>query len=209
MIRKVGRILVWILSTVFVFILFANVWIVGSTRSLVYNHDDLFDDGERTLLILGTSDKTIDGGKNSFFYERIATANRIYQKGRIKRIILSGSKTKYYNEPDMMRNALKTLGIPDSVMIDDDSGDRTLDSIVRSKEVYKEEKLIIITQEFHAYRALFISWYFDLDAIVRVTNHVISPNKPKVLIREFFARPLAVIDLYVLKRRPQLDSIGN
>lgn len=193
----------------FVFILFANVWIVGSTRSLVYNHDDLFDDGERTLLILGTSDKTIDGGKNSFFYERIATANRIYQKGRIKRIILSGSKTKYYNEPDMMRNALKTLGIPDSVMIDDDSGDRTLDSIVRSKEVYKEEKLIIITQEFHAYRALFISWYFDLDAIVRVTNHVISPNKPKVLIREFFARPLAVIDLYVLKRRPQLDSIGN
>ena len=128
---------------------------------------------------------------------RINTAFNIYQSDSIKRIILSGSKTMYYNEPNMMRKALIALGVPDSVMIDDDSGDRTLDSIIRCKKVYKEDRTIIITQRFHAYRALFISNYFNLNAIVRTTDQVISPNKPAVLIREVFARPLAVIDLYI------------
>lgn len=204
MIKLVGKILGWVLSFIFVFFLFANVWIVGSTRNHVYDHDELFDEGERTLLILGTSDKTIDGDKNSFFYERMATASRIYKTGKVRKIILSGFKTQYYNEPRMMREALSEMGVPDSVMIDDESGDRTLDSILRCKEIYNEDKIIIITQKFHAYRALFISQYFDMDASVRVTNKVISPNKPKILIRESFARPLAVIDLYLIKRRPQL-----
>lgn len=209
MIKKVGRIIIWILSIVFVFILFTNVWIVGSTRDRVYENDEYIHEEKRTILILGTSAKTSDGKRNSFFHERMNTAYEIYQTENIKRIILSGSKTQYYNEPNMMRKVLVALGVPDSVMIDDDGGYRTLDSIIRCKEIYNEDRIIIITQRFHAYRALFISEYFNLDAIVRTTDQVISPNKPAILIREVFARPLAVIDLYILKRRPQLGAIDN
>ena len=65
---------------------------------------------------------------------------------------------------------------------------------------------IIRTQRFHAYRALFISNYYDLPAIVVATNPVESSNKFRVIVREVLARPLAVLDLYVFHSKPQYNE---
>ena len=204
--RKFLLIVVWIFAINVVFVLFANVWIIGSTRSQIYDKQDL-DFESRTALLLGTSYNTAEGEQNQFFHDRIITVSKLYELGLANTVILSGSTTKYYNEPLAMRNSLAKLGVPDSILITDDGGLRTLDSVVRCKELFKKDRVIIITQRFHAYRALFISNYYDVDAVVVITQPEALPNSTGVRLREFFARPLAVLDLYVMHSKPKFKTV--
>ena len=203
--RKILHIVVLLFSIAVVFILFANVWIIGSTRSQIIDNQDQ-ELGSRTALLLGTSYNTVEGEKNQFFHDRMVTASKLYELGIANEIILSGSTTKYYNEPQAMRKSLAELDVPDSILITDDGGMRTLDSVVRCKELFNQDEIIIITQRFHAYRALFISNYYELDAVVMITQPLASPNSTGVLLREFMARPLAVLDLYVMHSKPKFET---
>lgn len=154
-------------------------------------------------LVLGTSKRTSSGGVNRFFKERMTTAAALHKEGAINHILVSGDNgSKYYNEPIDMLNALGDLAIPDSVVSLDYAGFRTLDSVVRAKEVFGQNKLTIITQEFHCYRTLFIADYFDIEAVA-VSADDGGPIGISLAFREVLARTMAVLDLYVLQRKPK------
>jgi SanA protein len=132
------------------------------------------------------------------------TAAELYKIGKIDHFILSGdNRSKFYNEPVEMRKALMSRGVPSSAITLDFAGLRTLDSVVRSKEIFGQDKIIIITQPFHSYRALFISQYYDMDAVAVVASEPELEISFKVRIREYFARTMAVLDLYVFKTAPR------
>lgn len=119
-------------------------------------------------------------------------------------MLVSGdNRTQYYNEPVEMKKALVREGVPDSAITLDFAGLRTLDSIVRSKEVFGQHKLVIITQPFHSYRALFISQYYQIDAVALVAEEPRNHPALQVHWREYLARTKAVLDLYVLKTGPR------
>ena len=132
------------------------------------------------------------------------TAAELYKIGKIDHFILSGdNRSKFYNEPVAMRKALMSRGIPAAAITLDFAGLRTLDSIVRSKEIFGQDKIIIITQPFHSYRALFISRYYKIEAVAVVASEPELEISFKVKIREYFARTKAVLDLYILKTNPR------
>lgn len=183
-------------------LLASNIWVVKSTEDDVFTN---FKDvpGATVALVLGTSNKLTNGLPNPFFNNRIATAAALYKEGKVTHFILSGdNRTIYYNEPFEMRKALLKWGVPDSVITLDYAGLRTLDSIVRCKEIFGQDKIIIITQPFHAYRALFISRYYNMDAVAIITQEPIEEAAFKVYFREYFARTKAILDLYILKTTP-------
>lgn len=180
-----------------------NLWIVRSTRDRVFN-DVSKVPHHRIALVLGTSHRTSKGGPNPFFENRIETAAELYKKGKIDHLILSGdNRSIYYNEPMAMLKALLKQGVPASAITLDYAGLRTLDSIVRCKKVFGQNKFIIITQPFHSYRALFISRYHDINAIAMVAEEPDFDYSVKVRVREYLARTKAVLDLYVLKTPPR------
>jgi SanA protein len=109
----------------------------------------------------------------------------------------------FYNEPWEMRKALIAAGVPESAITLDYAGLRTLDSVVRAKQVFGQDKLTIITQPFHSYRALFISNFYQIDAVAMVTQDPEMDQSFKVRVREYFARTKAVLDLYVFKTTPK------
>jgi SanA protein len=154
--RWVKRIF-WSLIIFFVAILgVCNVWIVTSTEDKVYSDLNKLPD-HRVALVLGTSHRSVGGGPNPFFQNRIKTAADLYRKGKIDHFILSGdNRTKFYNEPIEMQKALIKEGVPASAITLDFAGLRTLDSVVRSKAIFGQSRITIITQSFHSYRALFI-----------------------------------------------------
>ncbi len=102
-----------------------------------------------------------------------------------------------------MLKALLKKGVPASAITLDYAGLRTLDSIVRCKKIFGQNKFIIITQPFHSYRALFISQYYDINAIAMVAEEPDFEYSIKVRVREYLARTKAVLDLYVLKTSPR------
>ncbi|HEY9005689.1 MAG TPA: ElyC/SanA/YdcF family protein [Ohtaekwangia sp.] len=194
------------ITTVVLFVSFliaCNVWIVQSTKDKVY--DDISQlPAHRVALVLGTSNKLAGGKVNPFFEKRMETAAMLFRLGKIDHFILSGdNSSRYYNEPAAMRKALMKLGVPDSAITLDYAGLRTLDSIVRSQKIFGQDKITIITQPFHSYRALFISQYYNLDAVAMVAEEPDFEYSVRVRLREYLARTKAVLDLYVLKTVPR------
>jgi len=197
------RFVLWVCLLLVVIIIACNVWIVKSTEEKVYFDLTLLPD-HRIGLVLGTSHRSVGGGPNPFFQKRIEMAATLYEMGKIDHFILSGdNSSRYYNEPVEMRKALIKKGVPASAVTLDYAGLRTLDSVVRSKKVFGQNRITIITQPFHSYRALFISRYYDMDAVAMVADDPDLDKTFKVRLREYLARTKAVLDLYIFKTDPR------
>ena len=201
--RWLMRLVLWGFLLLIVVIVATNIWIVQSTEERVYSDLDMLPD-HRIALVLGTSHRSVGGGPNPFFQERIEMAATLYSMGKIDHFILSGdNSTKYYNEPLEMKKALLKKGVPSSAITLDYAGLRTLDSVVRSKKIFGQNKITIITQPFHSYRAIFISRYYNMDAVAMVADDPELYRTFKVRLREYLARTKAVLDLYVFKTDPR------
>ena len=180
-----------------------NLWIVRSTSAEIFSDYNQIPSNP-VGLVLGTSSRRADGSPNPFFHNRMEAAARLYALGKIGHIIVSGdNRTRYYNEPLEMKRALVKLGVPDAAITLDYAGLRTLDSVVRSKEVFGQEHITIITQPFHSYRALFISRYYHIEAVALVASEPADEPAVAVYVREYFARTKAILDLYVFKTSPR------
>lgn len=201
--RWLKRLVAGILLLLVVIISACNIWIVKSTEEQVFSDLKLLPD-HRIALVLGTSYRSVGGGPNPFFQNRIEMAATLYALGKIDHFILSGdNSSKYYNEPMEMKKALIKKGVPASAITLDYAGLRTLDSVVRSKKIFGQNKITIITQPFHSYRALFISRYYDMDAVAMVAEDPELEQTFKVRLREYLARTKAVLDLYIFKTDPR------
>jgi SanA protein len=201
--KRVWRGAVISLSILIIFVLASNLWVVFSTRSKVLSdQQQLHEHG--VALVLGTSHRMISGVPNPFFENRISTAADLYRNGKVVHFILSGdNRSVYYNEPNEMKKALMKQGVPDSAITLDYAGLRTLDSIVRCKEIFGQSSIIIITQPFHSYRALFISNYYHIEAVALVAKEPSQEIAAQVYLREYLARTKAVLDLYILGTGPR------
>jgi SanA protein len=201
--RWVKRIFLTLVLLLVMILGVSNMWIVLSTEDRVYTDLTRLPE-HRVALVLGTSHRVVGGGPNPYFRKRIETAAALYKLGKIDHFILSGdNRTMYYNEPWEMRKALIAEGVPESAITLDYAGLRTLDSVVRSKKIFGQDKITIITQPFHSYRALFISNFYHIDAVAMVTEESGVDESVKLRVREYFARTKAVLDLYVFKTAPR------
>lgn len=155
-------------------------------------------------LLLGTSEKKDSGHRNPFFDHRIAAALALYKAGKVHHLLLSGDNgTPEYNEPAAMKAALMRHGVPESAITLDDAGFRTLDSVVRAKEVFGLTRFTIISQRFHDQRALLIANHYGIDAIGFCAADVEFKYSPKTRFREALARVKAILDLYLLHTKPK------
>jgi SanA protein len=182
-------------------------WVVRSTRTQVYR--TLEDLPYRDVgVVLGTSRRTRDGRENLYFRYRINAVVELYQQGKIRHILVSGdNKTRDYDEPNDMRYALISSGIPKSAITRDFAGFRTLDSIVRARDVFGLKGFTVISQEYHDYRALFIARHEGLDAVAYCARDVEAPEfRLRNAAREVVARAMAVVDLYILRTRPRFPG---
>lgn len=188
------------------FIVLANFWIVIRTNSKLYTSVQELPTNE-VGLVLGTSRTLRNGESNPFFANRLSAAANLYHSRKIRKILVSGDNTTvYYNEPRDMVKGLLALNVPQEDIIMDYAGFRTLDSVVRCKNIFGHNRVTIITQEFHNRRALFISQYYHMEAVGFEAKDADSFWVVKVQVREYLARARAVLDLYVLKTAPKFPA---
>lgn len=183
-------------------VLLSNWWVVYNTRDQIYFDMDELPANEYGL-VLGTSKFVRTGKENLFFRYRMEATARLWKEGKVKYLILSGNNdSEYYNEPVDMKKALVKLDVPASVMTLDYAGFRTFDSVVRCKTVFKQNKITIISQNFHNTRALYIGNHEGMEAIAFSAQDVPDGYSLRTLIREYLARPYALLDVYLLHPEP-------
>ena len=155
-------------------------------------------------LILGTSPELADGRRNLFFIYRINTATSLYENKKVDFLLISGdNSTMEYNEPQAMKEALVKKGIPEEKIFLDYAGFRTLDSVVRAKEIFGQTELTIISQKFHNERAIFIARTNGMQAVGANAKDVSLSASPRVRVREILARARVIVDVFVLKSQPK------
>lgn len=203
-----GKRLLSLLFTVLLFLLLTNFWIDFSTNAKMAHKLEDLPKGKYTILLLGTNKFLSDGiNENIYFTRRIDAAVELYKNGYVSRILISGDNSREdYNEPSDMRNALVAAGIPASIIQLDFAGFRTLDSVVRSKNYFEIDDLLIVSQGFHLQRALFLSWHFGVDAIGYVAD---GSMNMLMFVREHLAVPKMILDIYILNTQPAYGSTGN
>ena len=173
-----------------------QVAVLSASRGHVYS--DVQEIPYRdTGLLLGTNPLGRTGRPNQFFLRRIDATVALYEAGKIKRLIISGARTsQLYDEPESMRQALLSRGLPDSIIIKDGEGFHTIASIKRAKEVFGADSLTIISQQFHNERALFMAKYNGVNAIAFNAANT-SSRKWRVIMmcRECISRVKAVLSM--------------
>jgi SanA protein len=183
-------------------VILCNYWVIKSTKAQIFN--DITKIEARTVgLVLGTSKLNRYGKPNTFFNYRIEAAAALFKAGKIRHIIVSGDNSKTeYDETTDMHDALVEAGIPDSCITLDFAGFRTLDSVVRCLKIFGQTDVIIISQEFHNERALFIANYYKMNVLAFSTKDVPMSYSIRTGVREYFAKCKAAIDLYILHKQP-------
>lgn len=144
---------------------------------------------EKTGLLLGTSKTLASGKPNAYFFNRITAAVELLKAGKIKNIIVSGDNSqKNYNEPEDMKIELIKQGIPAEKIFEDFAGFRTLDSVVRAKEIFGQQSFIIISQRFHNERAVYLAQQNGIEAFGYNAEDVNQYAGLKTNLREYLAR---------------------
>ncbi|MGF1560424.1 MAG: vancomycin high temperature exclusion protein, partial [Flavobacteriaceae bacterium] len=150
----------------------------------------------RVGLVLGTSNKLVGGQPNPYYSYRIHAALALFKAKKIDFILVSGDNgTQYYNEPETIKKDLVAGGVPTEKIFLDYAGFRTLDSMVRAKEVFGLDRVTIISQKFHNERAIYLAEKKGLTAVGFNAEDVSGNNGLKVHVREYFARVKVFIDL--------------
>jgi SanA protein len=172
-------------------IMFCNKIIVACASGKLFN-DTATIPYNRVGLLLGTS-KT----GNPYYAYRIEAAARLIKAGKIKYLIISGDNGRdSYNEPASMRADLIQLGIDSSIIYLDYAGFRTFDSMVRLKEIFGQDSVTIISQQFHNERAIYTAGKLGISAIGFNATDISGRLGLRVQVRERLARVKAFLDFW-------------
>jgi SanA protein len=155
-------------------------------------------------IVLGTSKYLKDGKENQYYNNRIKAAYKAYYSGKCKKIIVSGDNRRNdYNEPQDMKNDMIKLGIKQNDIICDYAGLRTLDSIIRFKEIFNQNQGIIISQKFHNTRAIYIGRSRGIELYGYNADDADRYNGFKTRARELISKFFCVLDIEIFKTNPK------
>ncbi len=136
-------------------------------------------------------------------YDRIVTAVELYRAGRVEKILMSGDNpTENYDEPTAMKEAAVRLGVPGNDVVLDFAGRRTYDTCFRAKEIFAVQKAILVTQEFHQPRALYLCNNLGVDSIGITADRRQYEGNKYWTFREFFSAASAWFEMNFLPFEP-------
>jgi len=176
------------------------------SRGRVYSIGDI--PTERAAIVFGAG-LWRDGSPTPVLRDRVQAASELYFQGKIEKLLMSGdNSTTDYDEPTAMKNYAIELGIPEEDIVLDYAGRRTYDTCYRAKEIFGLESAILVTQEFHLSRALYICDALGLESTginadrrtYRKSSHVYWN------IRETIATVAALWDVHIARPLPVLGD---
>ncbi|KAF0108314.1 MAG: hypothetical protein FD146_888 [Anaerolineaceae bacterium] len=134
-----------------------------SARGRVYTVDEV--PARRVAIVFGAG-LWRDGSATPILHDRVAAAADLYRAGKVERILMSGdNRFVDYNEPAAMRELALSLGVPDEAIVLDYAGRRTYDTCYRAKAIFGVTEAILVTQEFHLPRALYLCNRLGVDSV--------------------------------------------
>ena len=187
------------LGVLIIFILATNIVFYVETKSHIYN--DVAKVPDAVVALIPGAFVSEDGVLSPIFIDRVDMAIKLYEAGKVSKILVSGdNSTVSNNEVNPVRLYLISKGVPDEDIFLDHAGFDTYSTMYRARDIFGVASVLITTQSFHLPRAVFIARKLGLEAygVNADLGHILFRNT----VREVFANEKAVFD-FVLNRKPK------
>lgn len=176
-----------LLIIIFIFLVTNLVVVTTTNNNIINEHTSTKLENIDCIIILGASIK--GNNPSPMLEDRLLQGISLYQNNVSSKIIVSGDHlTEEYDEVNVMKDYLVGNKIPSQDIFMDHAGISTYDSIYRAKYIFRAKKIVIVTQKYHLYRALYIAKKLDLEAYGVASNQRRYTNQITRDIREVLAR---------------------
>ncbi|MEK6255706.1 MAG: YdcF family protein [Chloroflexota bacterium] len=188
----------WIRLTLFALLIVISVvllprwYIVRSASNKIYTVEEV--PKVQTVIVFGAGLHR-DGRPTAVLRDRVTSAAALYLADKVDYMLMSG----HAPEPSAMRDFALSLGVPDEAILLDNGGSRTYDSCYHAKESFDLEETILVTQEFHLPRAIFLCEALGISALGVIANNYEYRQRSLNFwnVRETFASLVAIWDVYI------------
>lgn len=184
-----------------------NIYMTGSVSDNILSLEEAKDLNADCIIVLGAGVRK-DGTPTLMLEDRIIIGDRLYQDGAAPKILMSGDHgSEEHDEVNVMKNYAIEEGIPSEDIFMDHAGFETYDSMYRAKEIFGAKKVVIVTQEYHLYRALYIAKSLGLEAYGVSSDLQFYSNKMIYWqFREYIARVKAFAKCII---KPESKYLGD
>lgn len=195
------RIIVYLLLAVLVFSIVCNMIVVFGTKSCIYSDiDSIPDDDYDAIVVLGC-EVLSDGNLSVMLQDRMDAAISVYMSGKCSTLLLSGDKSQYYDEVTHMKEYAESKGVNAEDIICDYRGYSTYDTFYNVCNEFELSRIIIITQNYHLYRSVFLADSFNIDAVGYKADRNVFERQLYFSAREYLAR-IKDLGFSILKPEP-------
>lgn len=191
--RRIGKISLLVILALCllgsVAVLGINGYVVSTTSDRILTPEDAASLNDvDCILVLGCKVNS-DGNPSAMLEDRLRRGTELYQAGAAPKLLMSGDHgTTNYNEVKSMKQYAIDCDIPSSDIFMDHAGFSTYESIYRAKRIFQADKIIIVTQKYHLYRALYIAQALGVEAYGVSADYRNYSGQTARDIREVLAR---------------------
>ncbi|TXL71047.1 hypothetical protein FHP25_31740 [Vineibacter terrae] len=147
-------------------------------------------------LVLGTAPRVAGQRANLYFEYRLDAAAELQKAGKVKYLLVSGDNRHHdYDEPTAMRDGLIARGVPAEAIYRDFAGIRTLDSVLRARDVFAQSRYVVVSQAFHNHRAIWLARQNGIEAYGFDAHDVPFEDAPMVRLRQYLSAVRAIYDV--------------
>ena len=140
-------------------IVFINLQVGSYSTDRIFNDVDSIPAEDRIAVVLGA--RTRNGEPSDMLYDRVVTAVDLFKAGKTSKLLMSGGD----DEPEVMKKLAVSLGVPEADIVLDDQGLRTYDSCIRARQLFDVTRAIVVTQDFHLARSIYLCQSLGVDSI--------------------------------------------
>lgn len=184
-----------------------NAFVKGTARDQILTPEEAANLADvDCILILGCGVHS-DGSPSDMLHDRLRRGVELYELGAAPKLLMSGDHgRKGYDEVDAMKHFAVDAGIDSDDVFMDHAGFSTYESMYRAKEIFQAQKIIIVTQEYHLYRAIYIAESLGMEAYGVSSDYRAYSGQFRMDVREILAR---VKDFGICVIRPKPTFLGE
>ena len=166
-----------------------NGIVKGTTKKQILSPEEAAKlEGVDCILVLGCGVRA-DGSPSDMLYDRLRRGVELYEMDAAPKLLMTGDHGREdYDEVDVMKSFAVDAGIASENVFMDHAGFSTYESMYRAKEIFQAKKIIIVTQQYHLYRAIYIAESLGLEAYGVAADYRAYSGQAKRDIREVLAR---------------------
>ena len=166
-----------------------NLWVTGTVREQILTQEEVASlENVDCIVVLGCQVRS-DGTPSHMLEDRLKRGVALYELGSAPKLLMSGDHgTAGYDEVDAMKRYAVDAGVPSENVFMDHAGFSTYETMYRAKEVFGAKKVLIVTQKYHLYRAMYIAQALGIEAYGVAADYRSSSGQLSRDVREVLAR---------------------